>query len=307
MGAVDAIGASGAIVTARETFRRSAEGALTAAVALVAGKAREVLADAPRFCQQAAQRRLELGTVHEPRRVRDSGWRGQAPGLARCPLSWPNERLCSNVGHLMSVFNSRSVIPFAALALAFIPAVAGAASRTDAKAHKPGVRAHHLRQARATNEPRPRECVKAPIEVVAGAESAKLSLAKCDGAAAPAGIEQLSTLARAPGARRLDARLVERLELVVDHFRKGTEPTRLVLVSGFRPRSAGSFHSTGRALDFRVDGVANDALVAFCKTLQDTGCGFYPNSRFIHVTSANRARVTLPGPTPAGPARRHAT
>ncbi|MGA7120510.1 MAG: DUF882 domain-containing protein [Polyangiaceae bacterium] len=183
----------------------------------------------------------------------------------------------------MSVFNSRSVIPFAALALAFIPAVAGAASRTDAKAHKPGVRAHHLRQARATNEPRPRECVKAPIEVVAGAESAKLSLAKCDGAAAPAGIEQLSTLARAPGARRLDARLVERLELVVDHFRKGTEPTRLVLVSGFRPRSAGSFHSTGRALDFRVDGVANDALVAFCKTLQDTGCGFYPNSRFIHM------------------------
>ncbi len=183
----------------------------------------------------------------------------------------------------MAVLNPRSFIPFAALALALIPAVAGAASRTDAKPRLAGVRTHHIRQARATNEPKPRECVKAPIRVVAGAESVKLSLAKCDGAAAPAGVEQLSTLARATGARRLDARLVERLELVVDHFRKGTEPTRLVLVSGFRPRSAGSYHSTGRALDFRVDGVANEALVAFCKTLQDTGCGFYPNSGFIHI------------------------
>jgi hypothetical protein len=164
-----------------------------------------------------------------------------------------------------------------------IPATAGAAPRTNAKPHKVGLRAHHLREARATKEMKPRECVKAPIEVAFGTESAKLSLAKCDGAAALAGIEQLSTLARARGARRLDARLVERLELVVDHFRKGTESARVVLVSGFRPRSAGSYHSTGRAIDFRIDGVTNDALVSFCKTLADTGCGFYPNSGFMHM------------------------
>jgi hypothetical protein len=140
-----------------------------------------------------------------------------------------------------------------------------------------------MREAHATKGSKLRECVKAPIEVIAGAESAKLSLAKCDGVAAPVGVEQLSALARAPGARRLDVRLVERLELVVDHFRKGTELARVVLVSGFRPRSAGSYHSTGRAIDFRVDGVANEALVSFCKTLPDTGCGSYPNGGFVHM------------------------
>ncbi len=169
------------------------------------------------------------------------------------------------------------------LALALAPAIAGATPRIDAKLHKAGVRAHHHREARALKEAKLRECVKAPVEVVSGAASAKLSLAKCDGAATPAGVDQLSTLARAPGARRLDAKLVERLELVVDHFRKGTEAARLVLVSGYRPRSAGSYHSTGRALDFRIDGVADDALVAFCKTLPDTGCGYYPNGGFVHM------------------------
>lgn len=129
----------------------------------------------------------------------------------------------------------------------------------------------------------PRGCVKAPVQVVAGARSATLSLARCDGGAAPAGLERLSALARAHGAVRLDARLVEQLELAVDHFRKGVEPTRVQLVSGYRPESAGSYHAKGKALDFRLDGVANEALVAFCKTLPDTGCGYYPNSGFVHM------------------------
>jgi uncharacterized protein YcbK (DUF882 family) len=174
----------------------------------------------------------------------------------------------------------RSVVT---LALALVPAIAVAAPRPEAKPHKGGISQRHMRHARAIKAPKPRACVKAPIEVVAGAESAKVSLARCDGAAAPAAVEQLSTLARAPGTSRLDARLVERLELAVDHFRKGADSARLVLVSGYRPRSAGSYHSIGRALDFRIDGVANDALVAFCKTLPDTGCGFYPNSGFVHM------------------------
>jgi hypothetical protein len=29
--------------------------------------------------------------------------------------------------------------------------------------------------------------------------------------------------------------------------------------------------------------VANEAVVEFCKTLADTGCGYYPNSSFVHV------------------------
>jgi hypothetical protein len=92
----------------------------------------------------------------------------------------------------------------------------------------------------------------------------------------------------------MDGRLVERLELVVDHFHKGSgspgpssKPARIVIVSGYRPRSAGSFHQLARALDFRIEGVKNEALVEFCKTLPDTGCGYYPNSLFVHMDVRN--------------------
>jgi hypothetical protein len=33
----------------------------------------------------------------------------------------------------------------------------------------------------------------------------------------------------------------------------------------------------------RVAGVSNEELSAFCKTMPDTGCGYYPNSSFIHM------------------------
>jgi hypothetical protein len=191
------------------------------------------------------------------------------------------------------------------LVLALVPAIAAAAPRAEPKSHKDGTPRKHPTHARAMKAPKPRGCVKAPIQVVAGAEVVKLSLAKCDGAAAPAAVEQLSTLARAPGTSRLDARLVERLELAVDHFRKGADSARIVLVSGYRPRSAGSYHSTGRALDFRIDGVANEALAAFCKTLDDTGCGFYPRSGFVHMDVRDSGTghiawtdVSGPGETP---------
>jgi hypothetical protein len=97
------------------------------------------------------------------------------------------------------------------------------------------------------------------------------------------GLDRLSSLARAPSGHRLDAELVEKLELAVDHFRRAGGSARIVLVSGYRPRSGGTYHSSGRALDFRIEGVDDEALVAFCKTLPDTGCGYYPNSAFVHM------------------------
>jgi hypothetical protein len=151
-----------------------------------------------------------------------------------------------------------------------------------------------------------RACAKPAVEIAAGAETATFALVDCTGNALPAGVDQLSILARpgtapkpkekvvvasrakpgadvAPGIRRVDARLVERLELVVDHFRKEGQSPRVELVSGYRPKSTGSYHSTGRALDFKLEGVKNEDVVAFCKTLPDTGCGYYPNSSFVHV------------------------
>lgn len=83
----------------------------------------------------------------------------------------------------------------------------------------------------------------------------------------------------APGIRRIDPGMVTRLQAISDKFPGKT----ITLVSGYRPASKGSPHQAARAFDIRLDGVTNEALVSFCKTLTDTGCGYYPNSYFVHV------------------------
>jgi len=167
----------------------------------------------------------------------------------------------------------------------------------------PGARG---KTARAQPSPK-KPCVRDPIAVarVSGTEEDRFALTRCDGSPAPQALEHLSIMARpgsaarpektiaelvkakgttiAPGIRRLDPRLVERLQLVVDHFAKPSKAVKMTLVSGYRPTSTGSYHATGQALDFRLDGTTNEALVTFCKTLPDTGCGYYPNSSFIHL------------------------
>ncbi len=187
-----------------------------------------------------------------------------------------------------------AVLPMAVLvSVALAPAAADASPRHKGR-----------RVARVVSDSR--TCQKAPVEVVAGAESATFALVDCQGSATNSAIDKLSILAR-PGSvaapddpaaadaksrgadvpfavRRIDSRLVERLETVVDHFRAADgKPERIRIVSGVRPRSTGSYHTSGRALDFRLDGVSDEALVAFCKTLPDTGCGYYPNSGFVHM------------------------
>jgi Bacterial protein of unknown function (DUF882) len=192
---------------------------------------------------------------------------------------------------------SRSISLFFAVftfAAAGLPVTVARATPPVTKTHKTAriVKAH--------------SCVKPPVEIAAGAETATFPLVDCNGGALTASVEQISILARpgtapkpsakvvaaartesgpnlAPGIRRIDPRLVERLEIVVDHFHKDGHPARVELVSGYRPKSAGSYHSTGRALDFKLDGVKNEDIVAFCKTLPDTGCGYYPNSLFVHI------------------------
>lgn len=148
-------------------------------------------------------------------------------------------------------------------------------------------------------------CFSPTIEIMRGTEGDRFSLTKCDGTLAPTALEHLSVLARpgsagkpekawtelakvksaniAAGIRRVDAGLAARLETVIAHFTKDGKTPRMEVISGYRPASVGSFHANGRALDFHVDGVSNEALVTFCKTLNDTGCGYYPNSSFVHM------------------------
>ena len=174
---------------------------------------------------------------------------------------------------------------------------------------------------------KPAPCAKAPIEIIRGPEIDTFALTKCDGTLAPLAVEHLSVLVRpggaarptaplaelakkkgaeiAAGVHRVDERLAMRLQALADHFGKAGAPVKLSLVSGYRPTSIGSMHATGRAIDFRLEGAKNEDVVAFCKTLTDTGCGFYPNSSFVHldVRDAGAGHVSWidasgPGETP---------
>lgn len=148
-------------------------------------------------------------------------------------------------------------------------------------------------------------CTKDPVEIARGAELESFPLTTCDGAIAPTAIERMSVLVRpataprptaplaelakrkgadiAKGIKRIDPGLVARLQAIADHFGQKGAPVKVSIVSGYRPASVGSLHQTGRAMDFHLEGANDEDVVDFCKTLADTGCGYYPNSSFVHV------------------------
>lgn len=101
----------------------------------------------------------------------------------------------------------------------------------------------------------------------------------------------------------IDARLLALLGLVSNHF--GSR--RIDIISGFRPYSptqytAHSNHNVGHAVDFRIEGVPNEVVRDFCRTLHDVGVGYYPNSVFVHLdsraTSAYWVDFSHPGEAP---------
>jgi hypothetical protein len=162
----------------------------------------------------------------------------------------------------------------------------------------------HQRVARVMpTAPKP-PCMHDPVDVERGfgGDVQPVVLTRCDGRPAPHSVEQLSVLVRPmnapkptvvttpvrhgatqkewlPGVKLIHEGLVGRLQSVVDHF----HAKKITVVSGYRPSSLGSFHQSARAIDFHLDGVKNEDLVAFCRTLNDTGCGYYPNSSFVHM------------------------
>jgi uncharacterized protein YcbK (DUF882 family) len=105
------------------------------------------------------------------------------------------------------------------------------------------------------------------------------------------------------GKHSPDPRLVAVIGVVSDHF----GGRALEIVSGYRAYTptqytARSNHNEGKALDFRIRGVDNDRLRDFCLTLRNTGCGYYPNSSFVHVdvrsTKAYWVDLSHPGEPP---------
>jgi uncharacterized protein YcbK (DUF882 family) len=81
-----------------------------------------------------------------------------------------------------------------------------------------------------------------------------------------------------------DPRLVALVAVVSNHFGGRT----LEVVSGYRAYTPTQYtphsnHNFGKALDFRVQGVRNEELRDFCRSLRNAGCGYYPNSTFVHL------------------------
>lgn len=86
--------------------------------------------------------------------------------------------------------------------------------------------------------------------------------------------------ARSDGPR-IDPALIRLIAAISDKF-GGRE---LRIVSGYRTKSfvAASQHKKGRALDFSIPGIPNEALRDYLRTLDDVGVGYYPNSSFVHL------------------------
>jgi hypothetical protein len=120
-----------------------------------------------------------------------------------------------------------------------------------------------------------------------GVEADRFALVDCKGKARDGAIAKVSLLARPWGAprrassgARVDAGVITRLEAIARKF-----PGRTITLVGGPPPSGGgaSAHQAGRAVDVRVDGVDNRKVAETCRSLPDTGCGYYPNAAFVHV------------------------
>ena len=83
--------------------------------------------------------------------------------------------------------------------------------------------------------------------------------------------------------RRPSVRLMRVLADLADHFNGRT----IIVMSAYRaPPEDGtrsSRHSTGEAVDVRVEGVPNEVLRDYCLTMTRVGVGYYPRSSFIHI------------------------
>ncbi|MBK8251513.1 MAG: DUF882 domain-containing protein [Polyangiaceae bacterium] len=119
----------------------------------------------------------------------------------------------------------------------------------------------------------------------AGVESDRFVLTDCHNKPLDSAVKKISILARPFGAPKrtpqtsVDPGVVKRIAAIAKKF-----PGRTVsIIGGPKPNSSGSAHQSGKDVDLRVDGIDNRKLVEACRTLTDTGCGYYPNASFVHI------------------------
>jgi uncharacterized protein YcbK (DUF882 family) len=121
-------------------------------------------------------------------------------------------------------------------------------------------------------------------------EQLTVRLMTSSGRVSPAARKALSKLAQARKGRHryklLHPSLLHMLQRVAERWPGHT----IEIVSGYRPGERGheSKHSQGRAVDFRVKGIPNREVYEFCTELPKSGCGYYPNSVFVHMDARDK-------------------
>ena len=104
-------------------------------------------------------------------------------------------------------------------------------------------------------------------------------------------------------AQSVHPRLALLLSRISDHF--GGRPIRVI--SGFREAGGytreSSRHVQGRAADIQVAGVPHRAVFEYCRSLVQTGCGYYPRSVFVHVDVREQPAQWVDWAEPGGRAR----
>jgi uncharacterized protein YcbK (DUF882 family) len=102
-------------------------------------------------------------------------------------------------------------------------------------------------------------------------------------------VDKLLRSRRTAEEHRISRKLLSMLAEVSDHFGGRT----VIVVSGFRPASTNRFtrdsrHNHGDAIDFSIVGVPNRVVFERCKRFRNVGCGYYPNSHFVHMDVRTR-------------------
>jgi uncharacterized protein YcbK (DUF882 family) len=125
------------------------------------------------------------------------------------------------------------------------------------------------------------------------------------GRVSPTTLKTFEKMMRSPSgaAHPIEPRLVALLTVVSNHF----GGRQIEVISGFRPYTPTQYnphsnHMHGKAIDFRVAGVPNEVVRDFCRTLKNTGCGYYPNSVFVHMDARDQSAFWIdyskPGEAP---------
>jgi uncharacterized protein YcbK (DUF882 family) len=147
------------------------------------------------------------------------------------------------------------------------------------------------------------------IKRVASTEELDLKISDHSGHVAPATLKSFEKIMRsqAGASHPIEGRLISLVGVVSNHF--GSR--KIEIISGFRPYSPTQYtqhsnHNHGKAIDFRVVGVPNEAVRDFCRTLKNVGCGYYPNSTFVHMDARESSAFWIDYSKPGEPPRYNA-